>query len=139
MSNSITETPRRRPVGVTIIAVLDIIVGLLVLIGAILGFLGLGLAGERIPGAIDAVAGVALGVAIIIGIAELVVGWGLWTLKRWAFWTTVVLEILTIADHLFAWFAHHISIASLIGNIVIPVIIIVYLFADRNVREAFRT
>jgi uncharacterized membrane protein (DUF2068 family) len=139
MSNSITETPRRRPVGVTIIAVLDIIVGLLVLIGAILGFLGLGLAGERIPGAIDAVAGVALGVAIIIGIAELVVGWGLWTLKRWAFWTTVVLEILTIADHLFAWLAHHISIASLIGNIVIPVIIIVYLFADRNVREAFRT
>jgi uncharacterized membrane protein (DUF2068 family) len=139
MSNSITETPRRRPVGVTIIAVLDIIVGLLVLIGAILGFLGLGLAGERIPGAIDAVAGVALGVAVIIGIAQLVVGWGLWTLKRWAFWTTVVLEILTIADHLFAWLVHHISIASLIGNIVIPVIIVVYLFADRNVREAFRT
>jgi heme exporter protein D len=50
-----------------------------------------------------------------------------------------VLEILTIADHLFAWLAHHISIVSLIGNIVIPVIIIVYLFADRNVREAFRT
>jgi uncharacterized membrane protein (DUF2068 family) len=139
MSNSITETPRRRPLGVTIIAVLDIIVGLLVLIGAILGFLGLGLAGERIPGAIDAIAGVALGVAVIIGIAQLVVGWGLWTLKRWAFWTTVVLEILTIADHLFAWLAHHISIVSLIGNIVIPVIIIVYLFADRNVREAFRT
>jgi hypothetical protein len=49
MSNSVTQTPRRRPVGVTIIAVLDIIVGLLVLIGAILGFLGLGLAGELIP------------------------------------------------------------------------------------------
>jgi len=139
MSNSITETPRRRPVGVTIIAVLDIIVGLLVLIGAILGFLGLGLAGEHIPRVIDAVAGIALGVALILGIAALVIGWGLWTLKRWAFWATVVLEILTIADHLLAWFTHHISIASLIANIVIPVIIVVYLLADRNVREAFRT
>src|SRR5438094_8134397 len=118
MSNSVTQTPRRRPVGVTIIAVLDIIVGLLVLIGAILGFLALGLAGEHIPRVIDAVAGVALGVALILGIAALVVGCGLWTLKRWAFWTTVVLDIVTIADHLLAWLTQHVSITSRIDNIV---------------------
>ena len=50
-----------------------------------------------------------------------------------------MLQILTIVDHLFGWLAHHLSTASLIGDILIPIIIVVYLLADRNVREAFRT
>ncbi len=139
MSGSMSSVPRKRPVGVTIIAVLDIVVGLIALIGGGLGFLGLGLAGEHIPKVIDVVGGVALGFAVILGLAALVVGWGLWTLKPWAFWTVVVLEILTIADHLFGWLIHHLSTASLIGDILLPVIILVYLLADQNVRSAFRT
>ena len=139
MSQFMTQAPRRRPLGVTIIAVLDIIVGLIALIGGILGFLGLGLAGGRLPTVIDAIGSVVLVIAIILGLVALFVGWGLWTLRPWAFWTTVVLEILTIVDHLFGWLAHRLSTASLIADILIPVIIVVYLLADRNVREAFRT
>ena len=56
------QTPRSCSVEATMIAVLDIIVGLLlVLISVPLGFLGLGLAGERIPAVLDAIAGFALG------------------------------------------------------------------------------
>ena len=139
MSEVMTQAPRRRPLGVTIIAVLDIIAGVIALLGGILGFVGIGLAGERLPGVVDAVAGIALVLAIIFGLAALVLGWGLWTLKPWAYWATVVLQILTIADHLLGWFAHHLSTASLVADIIIPVIIVVYLLADRNVREAFRT
>lgn len=133
------QAPRRRPLGVTIIALLDIITGLIALVGGILGFLGLGLVGERIPVIVDAVAGVALVIAILIAVASLVLGWGLWTLKPWAFWATVIVEVLTIADHLLGWLTHHLGTTSSITEIVIPVIIIVYLFADRNVRAAFRT
>ena len=139
MSEFMTQVPRRRPVGVTIIAVLDIVVGVIALLGGILGFLGLELAGGRIPTVLDAVGGVLLGIAIILGLVALLVGWGLWTLRPWAYWTTIVLEILTIVDHLFGWLAHRLSTASLISNILIPVIIVVYLLADPNVREAFRT
>ncbi len=138
MSEFMTQVPRRRPVGVTIIAVLDIIVGVIALLGGILGFLGLGLVWGRLPTIIDAAGGVLLGIAIILGLVALFVGWGLWTLRPWAYWATVILEILTIVDHLFGWLAHHLSTASLIGNIFIPVIIVVYLLADPNVREAFR-
>lgn len=139
MSEFMTQAPRRRPLGVTIIAVLDIVVGLIALLGGILGFLGLGLAGGRLPTVLDAIGGVLLGIAIIIGLVSLFVGWGLWTLRPWAYWTTVVLEIITIVDHLLGWLAHRLSTASLISDILIPVIIVVYLLADPNVREAFRT
>jgi len=52
----------------------------------LLGFLDLGLAGERIPAVLDALAGFALGLTACIGIATLIVAWGLWKLKPWAFW-----------------------------------------------------
>ncbi|HZS76583.1 MAG TPA: hypothetical protein VFA41_08200 [Ktedonobacteraceae bacterium] len=133
----LTQAPRR-PLGVSIIAILDIIAGIIALLGGIFGFLGLGLAGEHLPKIIDAVAGIALVFAIILGLAALIVGWGLWTLRRWAYWTTIVLEVLTIIDHLLGWASHHIGTLSLIADIIIPVIIVVYLLADRNVREAFR-
>lgn len=49
-----------------------------------------------------------------------------------------MLQILTIADHLLGWLVHHTSTASLLGGLLIPVIIVVYLLADRSVRAAFR-
>jgi hypothetical protein len=139
MGETMAQVPRRRPLGVTILAILAIIVGIIAVIGGILGFLGIGIAGGQIPRVLDVVAIVALVLLLIFGVANLVVGWGLWTLKAWAFWVTVVVQILTIADHIFGWLVHHIGLGSLIADIVIPVIILVYLFADRNVREAFRT
>ncbi|WP_165423420.1 DUF2127 domain-containing protein [Ktedonosporobacter rubrisoli] len=139
MSETLAQAPRQRPIGVTIIAVLVIIAGLIAIIGGILGFLGIGIAGSHIPKILDAIAIIALVLLIIFGLANLIVGWGLWTLKAWAFWITVVVEILTIADHIFAWIFHHIGTGSLIIDIVIPVVVVVYLLADRNVREAFRT
>ncbi len=139
MSEAMVQAPRRRPLGVTIIAILAIIVGIIAVIGGILGFLGIGLAGAQIPKVIDAAAIVALILLLIFGVANLVVGWGLWTLKAWAFWITVMVELLTIADHIFGWLVHRIGLGSLIADIVIPVIIVVYMLADRNVREAFRT
>jgi hypothetical protein len=141
MSESpLVQAPQGRPVGVTIIAILTIIAGLIAIIGGILGFVGLGIIGEHFPRVFTAIVTIGLVIAILSGIAALIVGWGLWTLKSWAFWTLVVVEVITILDHLFDWFvAHHISIGSLIIDVALPVIILVYLFVDRNVRAAFRT
>lgn len=86
MSESMTQTPRSCSVEATMMAVRDLIVGLLlVLISVPLGFLGLGLAGERIPAPVDALAGFALGLVACVGLAMLVLAWGLWKLKPWAF------------------------------------------------------
>lgn len=113
---------RTRPLGITIIAIIVAIFGIVGIIGGIL------LMGSNVT------AGV---ITLILGILELVLAWGLWTLQRWAFWATVVLEILALLNGIFALAQRNISGGVI--DIVLALIILIYLFADPNVRTAFRT
>jgi uncharacterized membrane protein (DUF2068 family) len=76
-------------------------------------------------------------VAALIGLLQLFFAWGLWKLKRWAFWATVILEILNIAGLLTSWMQHYSSFGFFLFSLVIPMIILVYFLADGNVRQAF--
>src|SRR5579863_4401695 len=111
----------RRPLGVTIIAILVAIGAVLEIIGGLLLL------------AVFAPVGI---IALIVGIISLFVAWGLWTLKPWAFWMVVIVEVIHLVQAL-------ISVSrgqgGSIVDIVFPVIILLYLFMDRNVRAAFRT
>lgn len=138
MHEPIAQVSRSRPTGVSVIAALALIYGGLIIVIAILGFLGLGIAGHRVPGVFDALAITLLIVALIIGVAALVVGWGLWTLKRWAFWATAIVVIIGIVDHLIGLITRHTTTAASILDLIIAVIVLAYLFGDPNVREAFR-
>ena len=113
---------RTRPLGITIIAI----------IMAILGILGI-ISGIALLGA-SATLGV---ITLIIGILELILAWGLWSLQSWAYWATVILEIVALLDGIFAFTQG--SVSTGVINIVIALIILIYLFADPNVRIAFRT
>jgi hypothetical protein len=69
----------KRPLGVTIIAVLMIIGGILSIIGGIILLIfGIGI------------------FLILLGIASLVIAWGLLKAKRWAWILTVIISIITI-------------------------------------------
>src|SRR2546429_7857100 len=114
---------RSRPLGITIIAIIVGIYGILGIIGGI----GLLTGGVTILGLIT----------LILGVLYLVLAWGLWTLQPWAFWATVVLEVITLINGIIALTQH--SVGSGLLNIVLSLIILIYLFADRNVRAAFRT
>ena len=132
-----STTSKSRPTGVTIIAVLNIISGIIMLIG------GFGLAaissilptmttidpnasGQMALAGLLGPAGVALGgILIILGIISFIVAWGLLKGKGWAWSLTMILSIISII----------ISIVSLVGgnfggvaNIIISGIIIYYLF-----------
>lgn len=111
----------RRPLGVTIIAIL-------VAIGAILEIIG-GLALM----AVFAPVGI---FALIVGVVSLFVAWGLWTLKPWAFWLVVIVEVIHLVQAILSLARGQ---GSGISDLVIPIIILAYLFLDRNVRAAFRT
>lgn len=119
-------TGRTRPLGITIIAIILGIEGILSIIAGILLLAGSG-GSLVVPGII----------ALILGVLYLIVAWGLWTLQPWAFWTTVVLEVITLINGIIALTQHNAGTG--IFYIVISLIILVYLFADRNVRAAFRT
>jgi hypothetical protein len=113
---------RRRPIGITIIAIIVAILGILDIIA--------GISTLRV-GVAQAV------IYLILGILGLILAWGLWTLQRWAFWALVVVETLNLINGIVALFERYAWPG--IVSIVIAAIVLIYLFADRNVRAAFRT
>jgi uncharacterized membrane protein (DUF2068 family) len=121
-------TGRSRPLGITIIA---IIMGIQGILGIIAGILSLTASGAYPAFAVTGI------ITLILGVLYLVLAWGLWTLQPWAFWGTVVLEVIALINGIFALSQHNTGTGLL--NIVIALIILIYLFADRNVRAAFRT
>ncbi len=149
MQNTTMEAPRRRPLGVSIIAVLVAIQGIFFLILGILALVaviaaansaGTTVNGYAITGAtVSAIAGVLAGIFLVVGLVSLLFAWGLWTLKRWAFWATVIIEIISLLNSVFAFTQPHANFWSAAVGMIIPVVILVYFFADANVRAAFRT
>jgi hypothetical protein len=126
---------RTRPLGITIIAAFLGISALLALVVLILGLnrvstLGLG-------EGMTASTSLALLGAIILGFFEVALAWGLWTLRPWAYWTTIIVEVIRVILGLYVVLILQKAIISGILSLIIPIIILVYLVADRNVRAAF--
>src|SRR5215472_6359249 len=129
------EITKSRPVGITIIAILLVIQGGLEIIYALLALVAA-------PGFIISTAHSAIVVQLspwgflISGIVALVLAYGLWTLRTWAFWGTVVLEFLNLIGGTVALFSYYFPFAVLL-SLVIPAVILIYFCVDANVRSAF--
>jgi uncharacterized membrane protein HdeD (DUF308 family) len=131
MQNVITT---RRPLGITIIAILLFISAVIEIIGGLFSVIGNAPTGT--------ISDVLLGwFPLAMGVIELILAWGLWTIKPWAYWGTLVVEIVNILIHFFGFLGlprTHSALAVVSGGI-ISVIIVIYLLVDRHVRRAFRT
>ena len=131
------STTKTRPTGVTIIAILNIISGIIMIIGGA----GLAAIGSLLPAmtTIDPNAGGQLAVAgllgaggvavggilIILGIISFVVAWGLLKGRAWAWTVTLILSIISLILGIVSVVAG--SFGSII-NIIIAAIIIYYLY-----------
>ena len=125
-------TTAKRPLGITIIAILLFISAIFEIIGGFFAFIGTTLASPA--------EGLLLGwIPLAIGIVTLIVAWGLWTLKPWAYWVTLIVEIISIISNLFNFGQTHHSAFGVIGGSLVSIIIVIYLLVDGNVRRAFRT
>src|SRR5260370_23812907 len=128
---NMVETPRKRPFGVTIIAILLFISAILQIIFGIFILTGITL--------VSPLAGLLIGwIPLALGIVSFIFAWGLWTLKPWAYWATVILEIVNIAINLFSLGQPRHSIRGLFSGGLIYLIILIYMLVERNEREAFR-
>src|SRR5918997_3281364 len=76
-------TMHSRPMRVTVAAILMILISLV------------GLPGPLLPGSED-VPGVVIYGGIVLGIVGLVAAVGLWMLKKWGFWLTIVVSVLNV-------------------------------------------
>jgi hypothetical protein len=124
----------RRPLGITIIAILMFISAVIEIIGGLTSVIGnppTGTASDVLLGWFP----------LVLGVVTLILAWGLWTLKPWAYWGTLVVEILNILIHFFGFLGlpkTHSALAVVSGGI-ISIIIVIYLLVDRHVRRAFQT
>jgi hypothetical protein len=142
MNDMIMEPERQRPLGVTIIATIVMIGGAIALVGALLGIFGIGFLGHHISGMVGGfVSGIGyiLGaIALLIAIVTLFVSWGLWTLRPWAFWVTIVVEALAVLNTVISYLRDRVTFLAMIGQLIIPVIILAYFLFYPKVRRAFR-
>lgn len=156
MEYTTMQTHRERPLGVSIIAVLE---GLGGLFWVAIGVIAL-VASYNVPSTILSTipyplsayvsigdihtSGAALtlgivgGVLVIGAVIELLLARGLWRLKHWAFWLTVVIQFLSLLGSIFAFLQPEPNVGGIVLGIVIPAIILAYFLADANVRAAFR-
>ena len=179
MQNTIMEASRKRPLGVSIIAVLETIQGIFLLMLGVLSLVAVSVAawstgivmanGLSVNSLVVRIVTVVLGgVFLVVGLVLPLFGWHLWKLKRWAFWATVIIEVVLLLGSLwnvvaFPWaiLTPHVSPLSMVislvnsvvaftqpfanswsivvGMIIIPIVILLYILADANVRTAFHT
>jgi uncharacterized membrane protein (DUF2068 family) len=147
MQNTTMDTPHHRPTGVTIIAVLlgiegilEVIIGILILATSFFISHRVIVHGHTITAtAINVLGGILGGLPLIVGILTLIFTWGLWMLKRWAFWVTVAIAALNILIALPAIFQSPPNIFSFVLRVIVPIIILLYFLFYPQVRHAFHT
>ena len=90
-----------RPTGVTILAVLEIISGVIaiafgVFFGALMGSIGMGMTGNGY----GAIMGMIGGFTVLLGVISFVMAWGLLKGKSWAWTITLILTIISFIFNL---------------------------------------
>jgi len=138
MLDTMFEVPRKRPTGVTAIAVLLCIQGIFRVLVAVFFLFGALLGGWALT-ASSVVVGVITGIlAAIVGLVTLYFAWGLWTLKRWAYWATVILMVLDLLGSVFEFTQPITGIWTIWGGVIIPAVVLIYFLAASGVRKAFQ-
>jgi uncharacterized membrane protein (DUF2068 family) len=123
----------QRPTGVTIIAILSAIGGVLGLLASLV-LLGLGAAGAAAGlGGLAFIAGI---IVLAYSILSLVLAYGFWTLKPWAWPLGVGVQAVGILQAILQFANDSSQIVSLVISIAIAGVILWYLFQP-HVKAAF--
>ena len=117
-----------RPAGVAILAIITIIIGILTFFGG-LALIGIGTVGAIFNVQLPAAFAIGIGVlATLLGLVAIAAGIGLWRLRTWAWWLTIIIGVVSIISSGvqialggFAWV-----------GLVLWLIIVVYLIAVRK-------
>ena len=133
----VMENPARRPVGITIIAILLGLLGILEF-----GFGALALVTSLVDRFVlplqSPAVGAALGVYyMVLGMVKLFFVWGLYRLQRWAFWATVVIAAVSLLSSILGVTEPAPTVWGFLADLVIPATILIYFVVDSNVRKAF--
>jgi hypothetical protein len=139
-------TERQRPLGVTIISVIlgieglfEVILGILTLIATFAARRAIIVHGHTVIAGIVSALGLGLGFgSLVIGLITLFFTWGLWTLRSWAFWATVIIAIFALLVQIARFLQPVYAVGPIVGGMILPVVILLYFLVNPHVRHAFR-
>ena len=125
----------QRPTGVTVLAILAAIGGVFGILGglALVGFGGVAAAGGVAGGGLATIVGLLL---LAYGVLALVLAYGFWTLKPWAWTLGVGLQAAGIVINILQFVNDSRQLVSAIVSIAISALILWYLFQP-HVKAAF--
>ncbi|MCL5795376.1 MAG: hypothetical protein M1338_03385 [Patescibacteria group bacterium] len=128
---------KTRPFGVALIAILVAIEAILQILAslAMFGVSSFGLFITPYTGAAAALLIIA-SVALIIGVIELVVASGLWSMEKWAWIVAVAVTWIDLVFDVIGGFVNSQSWSAVFASIIIPVIVLIYLYQG-GVQKAF--
>jgi hypothetical protein len=97
-----------RPQNVTILAILQLISGIfslldglfILLFAGIFGGFGAALGGAKVGTVIGGFFAIFAAIALIIGIISLVLAWGLFQLKKWAWTGTLIIHVIAVVTQI---------------------------------------
>lgn len=137
MESTRIQAPRERPIGVKIIVILLGLQGVFEVILGILALTNILPRGYLLTGS-SPVGGALGGSFLLIGLAKLLLTWGLWTLKRWAWVVTLLFAGFNLMTSCFAVSQSRFVLWALVVDMIIPGVIWAYFILDENLRAAFR-
>ncbi len=144
MLNTLLETPRKRPLLITIMALLLALQGAVWLVLGVLAFIGVITNGkiDVLGAASDITSLDVLSVTwLVSAVAALFFSWALWTLKRWAFWATLIIELGNILAGTLLLIRpnplYPYSLGEIVVSMIIAIIVLVFFLVDAKVRQAF--
>lgn len=118
------------------------VITVLAILLALQGILELVLAALVLSGSVAPVPGVAEA-SLAWGLFVLLLAWGVWKLKLWAFWMVVVLQVLTLGAAVVDLLELHPVSGSIvlvvIGDILIPVVVLLLFWQNRLIHALLRS
>lgn len=122
-----------RPRGIMVVSLLLALQGLLELV----------LAGLVLSGVTMLAPGIGQ-VSLALGLVVLLLTWGVWVLKHWAFWGVPLLELLLLGAAVVNLLemppaSRGIMVSVVIGGMIIPVVVLLCFWRDRQMRALWRS
>jgi lysylphosphatidylglycerol synthetase-like protein (DUF2156 family) len=85
----------QRPTGVSVLAILYLLFGVIaLLVGALAASRGSSILSSAGYGSLSGLIAIVGGVAVVVGLFGILVGWGMWSGKGWAWWVALILSAL---------------------------------------------
>lgn len=145
MQHDTVAARSRRPLLISLLAFLLALQGILALLAGVFAMLNLSslvdvlsVQGHVITRPVIDIIGYVLGgMSLVLGVVVIALALGLWRLRRWAFWTAIVLLLVNLGIQIALFVRNHTQNPIEIASLAVSALLLLYFLLVPKVRKAF--